>query len=108
MLQGLAELKASREGKLGTVRPGPCSNGIPQSLSSRESSERSVQSLGSLIRFDDATSVHFPQILGLLTLLSGWSRHENCMGASLVSVEPMAQGHGSNIRKDLLSDSIQK
>lgn len=78
MLQGLAELKASREGKLGTVRPGPCSNGIPQTLSSRESSEHSVQSLGSLIRFDDATSVHFPQILGLLTLLSGRSRHENC------------------------------
>lgn len=80
MLQGFVEPKASGEGKLSAVHPSPCSDGIPQSLPSRTSSEHSVQSLGSLMRSDEATSVRFPQILALLTLLSGRSCHENCVG----------------------------
>lgn len=86
MLQGFVEPKASGEGKLSAVHPSPCSDGIPQSLPSRASSEHSVQSLGSLMRSDEATSVCFPQILALLTLLSGRSCHENCVGGLLWSL----------------------
>lgn len=97
MLQGFAEPKASGEGKLSAVRTSPCRDGIPRSLSSRASSEHAVQSLGPLMRSEDATSGRCPQILALLALLSGRSCHENRVGASLVSVEP-ADGSGTRFR----------
>lgn len=83
---GVCGAQGEWRGKLSAVRPSPCSDGIPQSLPSRASSEHSVQSLGSLMRSDEATSVHFPQILALLTLLSGRSCHENCVGGLLWSL----------------------
>lgn len=83
MLQGFAEPKASGEGSSVPCAPVPAVTESPNLYPPAHL--QNTQSRAS-VPWCDPTSVRFPQILALLTLLSGRSCHENCVGGLLWSL----------------------